>query len=181
MNDFDRALTMFTNIVTNPWTLGYILFGLSLPYLLKYIRRFYSKSVQEKIIQCEIKYNEYEESGLAKRDRIVMFSTTISVTILLGTTLLLLSLVVCSTITNDALLGSYGLAFISTVLGGISNALHPIVYQYIFKEEHPKQGVMCKSEEVILKYMLILAYLFIAFFIYGYIYLTCIGKMIGLR
>ena len=51
----------FENLVTNPYTWVLFIFTMFLPYILKYIRRFYPKKLQEKMNKeeaCTLEFNQ---------------------------------------------------------------------------------------------------------------------------
>ena len=64
----------FENLVTNPYTWAFFIFAMSLPYFLRYIRRFYPEKLQEDMKKeeaCTLEYQRKPEIKLIRK--IVLF------------------------------------------------------------------------------------------------------------
>ena len=173
----DRLITLFTN----PWF--WIIFApvMASPYLLKYIRRLYPKNIQEKIIQCELKGEEYTKSGFRERENTAMLWGMPSLTILITLIYIFIDLLVCDQIDVDLLWKKYiSSAFILAI--GILGVFYKKIYLYIFKGDYEKQqAFICDSEKSLMRFTPIFGFLFILLSVASFLSRSCIGEILGME
>ncbi len=66
----DQALERLLNLINNPYTWGLFVFVMALPYILKYMRRWYPKSWQESMAKeeaCTLEYQQKPEMKFIRR------------------------------------------------------------------------------------------------------------------
>ena len=78
----EQQLERLTNLVTNPYTWLFLIFAMSLPYLLKYIRRFYPSTLREKMDKeeaCTIAHQKKPEMQFVQK--ILVFGLLFSIVV----------------------------------------------------------------------------------------------------
>jgi len=66
----EQQTQMLTNLVTNPYTWLFFVFIIALPYVLQYLRRFYSKSWQKAMAKeeaCRLEHHKKPEMKLVRK------------------------------------------------------------------------------------------------------------------
>ncbi|HFD14653.1 MAG TPA: hypothetical protein ENJ34_05035 [Epsilonproteobacteria bacterium] len=81
----EQQLEMLTSLVTNPYTWVFFICVISLPYILLFIRRFYSKSLREKMEKeeaCTLEHRENPKVQLLSKIILISFFVSIFISYL---------------------------------------------------------------------------------------------------
>ena len=127
----ERQWCMIKNLVTNPYTWVFFVFALSLPMILRYIRRFYPKSLQEAMEKEEACTLELNRRPEMKRLRKFMFIGLFCVVLISY----LLSFYLLSDVV-DPLMRFYKVLVIGIII---------VIVPFIYYENKIRKGQDCKD------------------------------------